>query len=277
MSEGKSPYWQRLDALAALMPYLTPLRFQLLFLYVKHADREGDAYPSNRRLADYLGHKKTTRVEAEKKWLVEQGYLQRIEAGGGSKAAVFRVNLTLPRAGGGSPPPSRGVLPSPGPGGNPPPSRGVNPPPSRGVQLSIVEQPMNTPPGETMAGALAEAFERLSPGDDPLDVEIRHWIGDHPMLTYDAKTHAKARKLVRAVGWAKAKELVAEAIKQGASFPLGYALSIAARIEQQRAATAGPTKTPLVPTAAQMRARFEQRADPKVIEETVGKLKARSA
>ena len=97
----------------------------------------------------------------------------------------------------------------------------------------------------TLGDAASEAeIKEKPPDDDPLDEQIRTFIGSHPMLTYDAATHKKCRELVKAVGWSRAKILIEEGIAAKASFPIGWALAKAANEYQRGAASANGSESP---------------------------------
>lgn len=76
-------------------------------------------------------------------------------------------------------------------------------------------------PSDVCAGA------REGPeGEDGLDGEIRRYLGEHPGVMWDPKTHSKCRKLVEGAGWPRAKQLIDQGVARRNPFPVGWALSV---------------------------------------------------
>lgn len=114
--------------------------------------------------------------------------------------------------------------------------------------------PINVTSGDVeVTDASQENGEIDAAAGDILDSEIREYFAGHKMLMWDPKTNAKCRKLVEMVGWSKAKELISKGISAGASFPVGWAVTAAASLENRKAAKidAGGTGKPLPKTVAE--------------------------
>lgn len=106
-----------------------------------------------------------------------------------------------------------------------------------------IQGPPEPPQSKPDSPRQAVPVPPLRATDDPLDSDIRGWIGGHPSLMWDAKGHAKLRKLVEGVGWADAAERVNSAVASGKACPIGYALSVWAG-EQSEAALKGRRDRP---------------------------------
>jgi hypothetical protein len=120
---------------------------------------------------------------------------------------------------------------------SPPPDGSFSPKPSSSLSPSSSSSREGENGDESKDRQLRAA--RLTPGDDEIDSEIRAYIGCHPMLTYDPKTHGKCRRLVEAVGWSRAKELIEQGISRSIAFPIGWALGKAQNLAQGAAAADG--------------------------------------
>jgi hypothetical protein len=125
-------------------------------------------------------------------------------------------------------------------GGNPTLKGAVKPHPKPSITASVAEEQQPRARG----GGNGRAHE-----PDELDVQIRHFIGRHPMLEYHARNHAKLLRIVQATDWDFAERMIQKGIEERAAGrvkvdPIDYAAGAARKEAEQRmrdeAAVAGP-------------------------------------
>lgn len=119
-------------------------------------------------------------------------------------------------------------------GGNPNLPRtlkgGVNPHPKPSITASVAKKQQPHAQG----GGNGRAHE-----PDELDVQIRHFLGTHPMLEYHARNHAKLLGIVEATGWDFAERMIQKGIEERRAGrvkvdPIDYAVGAARKEAEQR-------------------------------------------
>lgn len=92
---------------------LTAIEIGVLLVHARHASPAGESFPSTLRIARFFGHTSDSHVRRARAHLVELGFLQIVDAGGGNRAATYR--LLIPGANDAPPADSApGRIPHPG-------------------------------------------------------------------------------------------------------------------------------------------------------------------
>lgn len=75
---------------------LTPMPQSVWLAYLRHANAEGESWPSPTRVARYLNHKHPEHVRQARRLLVKLGLLVPVDRGGGRRSGKFRVAVPAP-------------------------------------------------------------------------------------------------------------------------------------------------------------------------------------
>lgn len=94
------PFFDRYNALVdnGWLAVLSPPLLRVYLCYLRHADRDSIAYPSNQRLAEAIGQSSASHVRRARAKLIELGLLTRVSRGGNhpGDTSHFRVNVPPP-------------------------------------------------------------------------------------------------------------------------------------------------------------------------------------
>jgi hypothetical protein len=109
--------------------------------------------------------------------------------------------------------------------------RGGNPTLTRTLKGVVNPHPK---PSVTATSSKQQRAENGQDHPEEIDVQIRHFIGNHPMLEYHARNHSKLREIVEKTSWDFAARMVQKGVEERQAGrvkadPLDYALGAARR------------------------------------------------